>query len=98
MWIEGENSNTRSYGALEHMMICFDEELCRQACILVRPSLDTEKSAQALLKTLKGSVGAVLARLLIEEYPDRETWPSSLQALISRLESLLKSHQNDFAT
>lgn len=98
VWIEGENSDTKSYGAIEHMMICFDEELCRQACMLVRPSLDATKSAQALLKSFKGSVGPALARLLIEEYLDQETWPSSLQALISRLESLLKSHQNDFAT
>lgn len=93
VWIEGENSNAKSYGAIEHMMICFDEELCRQACISVRPSLDITKSAHALLKSLKGSVGAVLARLLTEKYPDQETWPSSLQALISQLESLLKTSQ-----
>lgn len=98
VWIEGENSNTKSYGAIENMMICFDEELCRRACMSVRPSLDTKKSTKALLKSLKGSVGAALARLLIEEYLDQETWPSSLQALISRLESLLRSHRNDFAT
>ena len=99
VWIEGDNSdNKRSSGAIEHMMICFDEELCRQACISVRPSLDITKNTQTLLESFKGSVGSILASYLIERHPDKETWPSSLQALISRLELLLESHRNDLAT
>ena len=98
VWIEGDNSNNKdTHGAIEHMMICFDEELCRQACIMVRPSQDIDNT-QVLLENLKGSVGSILARHLIETYPDIETWPSSLQALISRLESLLESHSDDLAT
>lgn len=99
VWIEGDNLNNKgTHGAIEHMMIYFDEDLCRRACMMVRPSQDTNNDTQVLLQSLKGSVGSILARHLIETHRDVETWPSSLQALISRLESLLESHNDDLAT
>lgn len=89
VWIKGDGDGDKSCGAIEHMMIGFDDNLCRKACLTVRPNLDKSKGALELLKDVKGSVGTTLARLLVEEYPDPTAWPSSLKDLLDKLEARL---------
>jgi putative ATP-dependent endonuclease of OLD family len=76
-------------GAIEAMLVEFDAELCRTACLAVRPDLPATDSALQLLTKMKGSVGPTLARRLIDEYPDVETWPEPLRVLVDKLNSRL---------
>lgn len=87
--IQSESDGKAVDGAIERMLVAFDGDLCRDACMAVRPDLDQGKSTLELLIRVKGSVGAALARRLVEKYPDRMAWPQSLQALVARLDELL---------
>jgi len=88
VWI-ATGGDRPAHGAIERMLVEFDEGVCRSACTDVRPDLAGEKKTLQLLKQLKGSVGAALARRLVGEHPDYKTWPTSLRVLIDRLDSLL---------
>jgi putative ATP-dependent endonuclease of OLD family len=78
-------------GAIERMMFMFDPDLCRAACIEVRPDIDQTKSPLEMLKSMKGVVGAALARRLVETHPDPTTWPVPLRTLIERLSATFRS-------
>jgi putative ATP-dependent endonuclease of OLD family len=87
VWIsvEGEKGDVVA-NATESMLLNFDDAMCRRACVAVRPDLVTrDKSTLQLLKAIKGSSGAALARELIASYPDQSTWPLPIQTLITRL-------------
>ena len=89
VWIVGEQGGAVVEGAIERMLVSFNDQLCRDACLEVRPDLDQGKSTLELLTRVKGSVGSALARRLIEQYSNRLTWPQPLQKLVTRLDSLL---------
>lgn len=90
VWIESETAEgTMAEGAIERMLVTFDEQLCRDTCLQVRPDLDSSEPVLSLLKKLKGSVGAALARGLIQRHPNMATWPKSLRSLIDRLKEAL---------
>lgn len=76
-------------GAIERMLLAHDEPLCREACLEIRPDLDTSQSTLDLLLQVKGSVGTVLARLLIERHGDHAEWPTSLCGLIDGIDAAL---------
>jgi hypothetical protein len=78
-------------GAIERMLVAFDEPLCHAACTELRPDLDADQPAIELLKQLKGSVGTGLARRLIEQHSDHRQWPSALRDLIRRLDQTKES-------
>jgi len=89
VWVEADNGSNGGGGAIERMLVSFDDQLCRDACLEIRPDLDQGQSTLELLTRVKGSVGCALARRLTEQYPDRASWPQSLQTLIGRLDSVL---------
>lgn len=76
-------------GAIEQMLLTFDEQLCRDACLEIRPDLNPADPTMKMLVSLKGAVGSVLANTLIDRHDDFNQWPSSLQELIKRLDSVL---------
>lgn len=76
-------------GAIERMLITFDEDLCRDACFDTRPNLDAESSTLDLMKRVKGSVGTALARGLISKYPNPTDWPAPLTTLLEQLTAFL---------
>jgi len=75
--------------AIEQMMVDFDDQCCRAACLDVRPDL-TDYDTKKLLKQLKGSVGSALGRALIATEPDYSRWPPPLKELIGALDELLE--------
>lgn len=89
VWIETEAGGAVVQGAIERMLVTFDDQLCRDACLEIRADLDKGQPTLELLKRVKGSVGSALARRLIEQYPDPRSWPQPLRTLVSRLGSLL---------
>lgn len=89
VWIETEAGGAVVQGAIERMLVTFDDQLCRDACLEIRADLDKGQPTLELLKRVKGSVGSALARRLIEQYPDPRNWPQPLRTLVSRLGSLL---------
>lgn len=74
-------------GAVEAMMVDFDEDLSRAACELVRPDLVPVADVLTSMTKIKGAVGPTLADLLIEKYDDFGTWPQPIQDLIQLLEA-----------
>jgi putative ATP-dependent endonuclease of OLD family len=90
VWVTRTAGTARSVDtAIEQMLIDFDPALCRDACLRVRPDLDPAESELEMMKGLKGSVGGVLAGMLVEKYPDPSSWPEPLRDLVNRLEGLL---------
>jgi putative ATP-dependent endonuclease of OLD family len=89
VWIAAETDGGNAHGATERMMIFFDEDLCRKACIDVRPDLDDSADTLDLMKSVKGSIGSALARRLIEGHADHTTWPPSICDLIAKLDKSL---------
>ena len=89
VWIEAEAGNTLVEGAIERMLVTFDDQMCRDACLEIRADLDTGQSTLELLTRVKGSVGSGLARRLIDKYPDTASWPQPLRTLVDRLDKLL---------
>ena len=87
VWINGigEDGNPND-GAIEAMLLDFDEQMCLEAGRRVRP--DMPGDAAKLLKSLKGSSGSALARALIERHPDTRDWPGSLRELFDVLEKV----------
>jgi len=91
VWIVSDGAQGSTGGsAIERMLVEFDEPLCRDACLDVRPDLDASRPAIELLKQLKGSVGTGLARRLIEQYNDWTQWPTAICTLIARLDEALE--------
>jgi putative ATP-dependent endonuclease of the OLD family len=89
VWIEAAAGGTVVQGAIERMLVTFDDQLCRDACLEIRPDLDASQSTLELLTRVKGSVGSALARRLIDQYPDPSSWPQPLQVLVDRLGQVL---------
>lgn len=81
-------------GALEQLMIGFDEDLCRAAAASIRPDLETDDTLGWLQK-VKPSGGLALARELIDRYPDSNDWPESIRTLISTLDRALTPRESD---
>lgn len=88
IWINGKDAvGSPIPGAIEAMLLSFDEPLCRAACLAVRP--DLTGTTKTMLKKLKGSSGAHLGRALIERYPDVGDWPLPLKLLIEEMAKVL---------
>ena len=78
--------------AIERMLLIWDEELCRQVGLAIRPDLD-HRSTDRLLRKLKGSAGGSLGNAFSSKYPDiAADWPTPLQNLVQRLESSISVH------
>lgn len=93
--VQADSDGVTIDGAIERMLITFDEQVCRDACLAVRPGLDNGQGTLQLMARVKGSVGAALARRMIERYPDTAAWPEPLQALVARLKQVLPSSGDD---
>ncbi len=90
VWISAASAASSADGsAIEKMMVAFDEELCRDACMQVRPDAEPTSPTLKLLKSAKGSVGGAVARQLVERYPDSTKWPACLGDLVGRLRNEL---------
>nr|WP_246283879.1 AAA family ATPase [Nocardioides perillae] len=76
-------------GAIEAMIVDFDEEVGRTACERVRPDLAPVANILATMKASKGSIGQTLADVLIERYGDFHSWPSPMQKLIQAIDGVL---------
>ncbi|MEK8228709.1 hypothetical protein NKG05_25985 [Oerskovia sp. M15] len=61
-------------GAVEAMIVDFDEDVGRTACERVRPDLAPVANVLSTMKDLKGSIGQTLADVLLERYDDSTTW------------------------
>jgi len=90
VWVKADGDEP-SGGAIERMLVEFDDGLCRAACLDIRPDLEERSSTLQLMNQLKGSIGAALARRLVDQHPDPTLWPHSLRELSQRLEALLES-------
>ena len=92
VWIVGDSGGEANVrGAIERMLASFDDELCRDACLELRPDLDPTSTTLQMLSKLKGSIGSILGRKLIERYDDYNSWPRSLRSLIERLDLMLSA-------
>lgn len=89
VWIQTEAGGTVVEGAIERMLVTFDDQLCRDACLEIRADLDEGQSTLQLLTRVKGSVGSTLARRLIDQYPHVPSWPQPLRTLVDRLDAVL---------
>ena len=89
VWITAQDGADKSDSAIERMLAAFDPEICRDACVAVRPDIDRTQEPLRLLKQLKGSGGSLLAQALIEKYPAPATWPAALRKLVNVLSDLL---------
>jgi putative ATP-dependent endonuclease of OLD family len=89
VWIEAEVGGTVVEGAIERMLVMFDDQLCRDACLEIRAELDAGQPTLELLTRVKGSVGSALARKLIDQYPEFSSWPQPLRRLVDRLDQVL---------
>ncbi len=76
-------------GAIEAMIVDFDEDVGRTACERVRPDLAPVANVLSTMKDLKGSIGQTLADVLLERYEDSTTWPSPVQELIQAIDGAL---------
>jgi putative ATP-dependent endonuclease of OLD family len=91
IWILIEDEHgTVLADATESMLVSFDDPMCRRACEAIRPDvIDSSKTTLQLLKGMKGTSGAALARELISSHPEYTSWPSPLVDLIQRLKEEL---------
>lgn len=94
VWVKTEAGGAVVEGAIERMLVTFDDALCRDTCLEVRPDLDQGKSTLELLKAVKGSAGSALSRRLIDQYPDPSSWPQPLRMLVHRLRALLSERSS----
>lgn len=76
-------------GAIEAMIVDFDEDVGRTACERVRPDLAPVSNVLSTMKDLKGSIGQTLADVLLERYDDSTTWPAPVQELIRAIDGAL---------
>lgn len=76
-------------GAIEAMIVDFDEDVGRAACERVRPDLIPVANVQSTMKDLKGSIGQTLADVLLERYDSSATWPSPVQELVRAIDGAL---------
>jgi len=76
-------------GAIEAMIVDFDEDVGRAACERVRPDLIPVANVQSTMKDLKGSIGQTLADVLLERYDDFTRWPSPVQDLVRAIDGAL---------
>ncbi|OII24254.1 hypothetical protein BIV03_10535 [Curtobacterium sp. MCBA15_016] len=85
IWINGQDGEGNPLpGAIEDMLLKFDEKLCERACDRVRPG--TIGNTKQRLKQIKGSSGRFLAEELIHSYPSVSDWPTSVQELVRSVE------------
>jgi len=85
VWVNGVDAAGNCLpGALEDMLRNHDENMCRDACLAVRPDLGGLATARLMKKT-KGSAGASLAAAMITSYPDESDWPQPIQDLLTRV-------------
>lgn len=76
-------------GAIEAMIVAFDDDVGKAACERVRPDLTPVANVQSTMKDLKGSIGQTLADVMIERYDDHTTWPAPVQELIQAIDGAL---------
>lgn len=76
-------------GAIEAMIVDFDEDVGKTTCERVRPDLIPVANVQSTMKDLKGSIGQTLADVLLERYDDFTTWPSPVQDLVQAIDGAL---------
>lgn len=76
-------------GAIEAMIVDFDEDVGKAACERVRPDFAPVTKVQAAMKKLKGSIGQTLAEVLLDRYSDHTTWPAPVQELIRAVDGAL---------
>lgn len=85
IWINGRDDEGNPFpGAIEDMLLNFDEQLCERVCDRVRPG--TSGNTKQRLKQIKGSSGRFLAEELINTYPSVSDWPVSVQELVKSVE------------
>lgn len=88
IWINGMDGEGRPVaGAIESMLMTFDQDMCLAACQAIQPGLSGNTLNQ--MKKLKGSSGTFLARSMIELYDDWQTWPTPLQELIRKIDDAI---------
>lgn len=81
VWATGDPNK---HGALEEVLVEHDEAWVLARCKEHLPIIDG--SALERLKNLKGTYGSPLGRAFVEKFPDVESWPVGLQALIAALD------------
>lgn len=84
-----QTSDTGYSGAIEAMLVDFDEATCRDACLLVRSSINQGRPTLELMKDLKGSLGPTLAEVFLDKHKDQSKWPRPLQQLVNELKGAL---------
>ncbi|XWO10361.1 AAA family ATPase [Paenarthrobacter ureafaciens] len=85
VWINGTDGlGSPVPGAIENMLMMFDEEMCLAACQTIHPGVAGDTMRQ--MKKLKGSSGTFLARALIDRHADWRTWPTPLRELIEKID------------
>ncbi len=82
-WVTGPNGAD----ATESMMWEFDEAVCTAACEIMRRGEVDRVGCLKAMTDLKGSIGTVLAGVLIESYPDPAGWPDPLRTLVEQVDS-----------
>lgn len=73
-------------GAIEAMIVDFDEEVGVAACERVRPDLAPVTNCLSTMKSLKGSIGQTLADVFLERHGDPTTWPAPIRDLIRAID------------
>lgn len=98
VWIGGAPTGQRGRAAkaIEGMVEGWDERLCRDVCLGIRPDLANLDTGRMLHK-LKGSIGSHLAYAFAKSYPDHATWPEPLRDLIRHLETALSGQERSDA-
>lgn len=76
-------------GAIEAMIVDFDEDVGKTACERVRPDFAPVTSVHTTMKKLKGSIGQTLAEVLLDRYDDVATWPAPVQELVRAIDGAL---------
>ena len=76
-------------GAIEAMIVHFDEDVGRIACERVRPRPTPVTDVLSTMKDLKGSIGQTLADVLIARHNNFTTWPKPVQELVQAIDGAL---------
>ena len=102
VWIGGpptgqNGQKDRSAKAIEEMVEDWDEKLCRDVCLGIRPDLANPDTGR-MLRKLKGSIGSHLGYAFAKRYPDHTTWPEPLRHLIQRLKRALSGDRTSYAS
>ena len=91
IWVSSSTHGGPS-AALERMIIDFDLEVCRMACLSIGLDVPRDKTGVFnLLKSNKGSLGGFLASELVAAHPygPGVRWPEPLEELVHRLHERL---------